>query len=122
MSDIVFSSSIKDNLKKALTELLILFLLSEQDRYIGELTTLINQRSNGALAIVFPYSAVYRLQESGFICELGRRIAPDGRRRQYFAITEAGKAYLDQLLQVYTQFSKGVESVLNSGGEKKNEQ
>ena len=59
--------SLEENFKKTLTEMLVLSLLAEQDRYIGELTTTISQRSGNTLNIVFPYGAVYRLEESGYI-------------------------------------------------------
>lgn len=109
---------LEENLKKALTELMILFLLSQKDCYIGELTALMHERSHGALSIVFPYGAIYRLMQSGYIFEVEKRIAPDGRRRQYFHITEAGVQHLGQLMAVYTRFSKGVADVLAEGGEK----
>lgn len=107
--------SLEENLKKALTELLILRLLSGRDYYIGELTATLKEKSHGTLTIVFPYGAIYRLQQSGHIRELEKRIAPDGRRRQYYQITEAGKAYLSQLIAIYTAFSKGVNAVLAEG-------
>lgn len=109
---------LEENLKKALTELMILFLLSQKDCYIGELTTLMHERSHGALSIVFPYGAIYRLMQSGYIFEIEKRIAPDGRRRQYFRITEAGIQHLDQLMTVYARFSQGVADVLAEGGER----
>lgn len=110
-------TSLEDNLKKALTELLILHLLSRKDYYIGELTAELNQRSHGALNIVFPYSAIYRLQQTACICEWEKRTAPDGRRRQYFRITETGRAYLARLTAIYRAFTDGVENVLTEGGE-----
>ena len=109
--------SLEENLKKALTELLILRLLSDRDYYIGELTATLSQKSGGALTIVFPYGAIYRLQRSGYICEIEKRNAPDGRRRQYYRITESGNTYLDQLIGIYIAFSKGVEAVLTGGDE-----
>lgn len=109
---------LEENLKKALTELMILFLLSQKDCYIGELTELMRERSHGALSIVFPYGAIYRLMQSGYIFEIEKRIAPDGRRRQYFRITEAGTKYLDLLMAIYTRFSQGVADVLAEGGER----
>ena len=54
-------SGLEENLKKALTELLILFLFHEKEHYIGELSPLLEERSKGALSIVFPYAAIYRL-------------------------------------------------------------
>lgn len=104
--------SLDENLKKALTEVLVLFLLSTKDYYIGELTSAIFEKSHGALNIVFPYSAIYRLQQSGFITEREKRLAPDGRRRQYYCITDAGREYLERLLLVYRRFSQGVSDIL----------
>ncbi len=106
------SMSLEENLKKALTELLVLHLLSRREYYIGEITSTLYEKSNGVLNIVFPYSAVYRLQQAGYIVESEKRYAPDGRRRQYVSITNAGRSYLTQLLEVYQTFSKGVDVIL----------
>lgn len=103
---------LEENLKKALTEMILLHLLSQKDSYIGELTDTIQQRSNGALSIVFPYGAIYRLEEAGHIYEVEKRNAPDGRRRQYFRITESGRAYLAQLMSVYRRFFQAMDSLL----------
>lgn len=110
--------SLEENLKKALTELLLLQLLSKKDYYIGELTVTLNQQSNGALSIVFPYGAIYRLLQAGFVIESEKRIAPDGRRRQYYQITNTGRVYLEKLIGIYSTFSKGVDAVLVKEGEK----
>jgi PadR family transcriptional regulator PadR len=107
------SISLEENLKKALTELLILHLLSSREYYIGELTATLSTNSGGILNIVFPYSAVYRLQQAGYIYESERRIAPDGRRRQFYKITEQGRSYYQQLLKIYRNFSSGIENILD---------
>lgn len=109
------SLSLEDNLKKALTEVLVLHLLSAKDCYIGELTAAIHDKSHGALTIVFPYSAIYRLEQSGYLTESGKRNAPDGRRRQYYRITDTGRAYLGQLKEIYARFSNGVAGILAEG-------
>lgn len=109
------SISLEENLKKALTELLILYLLSQREYYIGELSATLHERSGGVLTIVFPYSAVYRLQQTGYIDESEKRNAPDGRRRQYLCITEDGRAYLSQLMEVYRTFSNGIDAILGEG-------
>lgn len=103
---------LEDNMKKAMTELLILHLLSKRDYYIGELTATLSEQSNGVLNIVFPYSAVYRLQQAGYIDDIEKRIATDGRRRQYFAITEKGREYHSQLLDLYKSFSASFDVIL----------
>lgn len=110
-------SGLEDNLKKALTELLILFLFSEEEHYIGELAPLLEKRSQGTLSIVFPYAAIYRITQAGYLKETKKKTAPDGRLRQYYVITKAGRGYLQKLLETYHHFFQGVEAVL-SGGEK----
>lgn len=107
--------SLEENLKKALTELLILQLLSRREYYIGELTSTLQEKSGGILTIVFPYAAVYRLLEEELIIESRKRVAPDGRRRQYYTITDRGRAHLMALLDIYHNFSRGVAAVLAEG-------
>lgn len=109
-------ADLEDNFKKAMSELLLLFLLSEKDCYIGELTAALSRRSGNILSMVFPYAAVYRLEQGGYIVEIGKRIAPDGRRRQYLSITDAGRTHLQQLLEGYSRLSQGVSNILE--GEK----
>ena len=111
--------SLEENLKKALTEMLVLYLLSEREYYIGELTTAMREKSHRVLNIVFPYAAIYRLLDEGFIQEVKKRVAPDGRRRQYYQITDAGREYLSQLLSTYRRFTQGVADVMSDGGQQK---
>jgi PadR family transcriptional regulator PadR len=107
------SISLEENLKKALTELLILHLLSQRQYYIGELTSTLSEKSNNVLNIVFPYSAIYRMLQAKHIFECEKRIAPDGRRRQYFQITDRGRAYYNELMKIYNKFSSGINVVLS---------
>lgn len=109
--------ALEDNLKKALTEPLVLFLLSQREYYIGELTSTIQEKSGKALNIVFPYAAIYRMSRCGYIAERPKRIAPDGRLRQYYAITDEGRVYLARLMEIYRRFSGGVEMILSSEGD-----
>lgn len=109
-------SGLEENLKKALTELLILFLFNEQEHYIGELSPLLEQRSHGTLSIVFPYAAIYRITKAGYLVETKKRNAPDGRLRQYYKITESGQTYLSELLSIYHIFFQGVNAILSGEG------
>lgn len=103
---------LEDNLKKAVTEMLVLSLLEQEDMYAIQLTQELERQSGGAISIVFPYSALYRLISAGHIIEAYKKNAPDGRRRQYFQITEEGRAYVKELREVYRRFSGGVELLL----------
>lgn len=111
------SPGMEDNLKKAVTEMVVLSLLSREDMYAGQITQAIEDHSGGAVSIVFPYSALYRLISAGYIWEAYKNTAPDGRRRQYYQITDKGREYLETLLEVYQRFTGGVD-VLLQGGDK----
>lgn len=102
----------EENLKKALAELLVLALLHEREYYALELAPALAERSGGAITITFPYAILYRMIEQGYIQELPKRIAPDGRRRQYFGITQAGKAYFQEIWSVYRGFAAGVNRLV----------
>ncbi len=104
----------EENLKKALSEMLVLALLHERDYYALELAPAIMERSGGTIAIAFPYAILYRMIEQKYIQELPKRIAPDGRRRQYFGITEAGREYFQKLWSVYRTFAAGVDRLVGS--------
>ena len=108
------ASGLEENLKKALTELLILFLFSEEEHYIGELADLLKTRSHGVLSIVFPYAAIYRTQ-AGYLTETKKKTAPDGRLRQYYQITGEGRAHLQDMLETYRFFFQGVNDILSGG-------
>lgn len=110
------SQGMEDNLKKAVTEMLVLALLREEDMYAAQITQTLEERSGGVLNIVFPYSVLYRLINFGYIVEAYKKIAPDGRRRQYYQITETGRRYGEELLNLYHRFSEGVGQLLKQEG------
>lgn len=89
--------------------MILLHLLSREEHYIGALSEIIQKKSGGSLTLVFPYAAIYRMQQAELIEESGKRIAPDGRRRQYFRITDVGRKQLDRLLHTYRLFIRGLK-------------
>lgn len=107
------TTTFEENLKKALSGMLILHLLSQREYYIVELPDAIRDKSSGALNIVFPYAAIYRLLDDDYITEVKKRGTADTRRRQYYQITDAGRAYLVQLKESYANFFKGVNAILD---------
>ncbi len=110
------ASLLEENLKKALTEFLFLYLLSEKECYIGELLSEINRRSEGMIHIDFPYASISRVYKAGCIVECGKRTSPDGRMRQYYRITETGLAYFKDLQQVYDRMILGVAKIFKNEG------
>lgn len=109
------SAGMEDNLKKSVTEMLVLLLLREREMYAAEIAAELTARSGGACGVVFPYSTLYRMLDFGYLSEqTPKRIAPDGRRRQYYGITADGRAHLESLLDCYQRFTRGVAAVLRS--------
>lgn len=102
---------ITDNLKKATLELGLLALLSREDMHIAALTETYNRLTGEQGQIVFPYAAIYRLIEKGYIFESGKRNDAN-RRRQYLSITDEGRAYLKDMKERYERYIAGFDSVL----------
>ncbi len=106
---------LEEHLNRALTELLLLRLLSEREYYVGELNEALCAHGRSETISQFPYSVFYRLLQAEYILESRKRVAPDGRRRQYYTVTDAGKAYLSELLAIYHRFSASVAAILEKG-------
>ena len=114
MSENRTSAVVEENLKKALVEMLMLALLHERAYYAPELNQALAERSGGAVNVSFPYAALYRMIEQGYIQEMPKRKAPDGRRRQYYGITHAGRRYFQENWAVYKSFTAGVDRLVEA--------
>ena len=108
------AAGMEENLKKALVEMLVLALLHQREYYASELTLALTEYSGGTVNISFPYAVLYRMIEQGYIQELPKRKAPDGRRRQYYGITQAGRQYFRENWAVYKAFTAGVERLVEA--------
>lgn len=106
------AQGMEENLKKAVTEMLVLVLLSQEDMHSAQIMQTLAERSENRLSIVFPYAVLYRLIDRGYIWEAYKKIAPDGRRRQYYQITAQGRDHLAALNTIYRRFIGGVDLLL----------
>ena len=104
--------SIRDSLKKATTEMLVLSLLQEKPMYTYEMMAAIEQRTNGVITFNTLYQSIYRLDNFGYIREHGKLVSEDNRVRIYFAITDEGKDYLEKITQEYLTFTNSVDTLL----------
>ena len=64
----------RDTLKKATTEMLVLFMLRQKPMYTYEMTRSIEQATEGKLTYNTLYLAVHRLLENAYIYEAEKRI------------------------------------------------
>lgn len=108
------AAGMEENLKKALVEMLVLALLHRRAYYASELTQALTEYSGGAVSISFPYAILYRMIEQGYIQELPKRKAPDGRRRQYYGLTLSGQRYFQENWSVYKAFTAGVDRLVEA--------
>ena len=109
--------NMKEQLKKATSEMLVLYLLREKPRYTYELMQEMAQRSEGVITFNTLYLTIYRLQEHQYIEEQEKKLSPDNRVRIYFGITAQGETYLDQMIQEYRVFTSAVDRMIGESGE-----
>ena len=109
-------AGMRDAMKKATTEMLILFLLRQKEMYVYEMIREMARLTDGVLTFNTLYLAIYRLQEREQIRESERRIV-DGRARAYFSITPKGQEYLQSLMEEYRIMTGAINSLLVRDGQ-----
>lgn len=108
-------ANIQIALKKATTEMMVLHLLRQKPMYTYEMMNAIEERSGGDIAFNTLYLSIYRLEENGYIREHEKVMSEDNRVRIYFAITDAGSAYFDELVKGYLRYTAALARVLELG-------
>ena len=107
--------SMKESLKKATTEMLVLFLLRQKSMYTYEMMTTIERISEGRITFNTLYQAIYRLRGFGYIAESDKVLA-EGRLRIYFSLTPAGQTYLSELIAEYRATTDAIDQILALDG------
>ena len=107
-----YSAKMTENLKKALTEMLILSFLSKKDMAIYEILNILNKQSNGICRIQYPYGVIYRMSDRGYI-EIAGKAVSDDRRRIHYRITDLGTEYLEKIAEEYQSFISGMNMILD---------
>ena len=106
-------ASIREALKMATTELLVLYVLRRKSMYTYEMMQEIDRMSEGKITFNTLYQAIYRLQSFHYIEEEGKVVSEDNRIRIYFAINESGEDYLQKLIAEYRSFTAAVDQILS---------
>lgn len=109
------AAGMRESLKKAVTEMMVLFLLRQKPMYVYEMSQELTRLTGGVYTFNTLYLAIYRLQEHGHITEAGKQTA-DNRIRVYFKLTDAGRQYLDELLPTYRQMTGALDAMLAQDG------
>lgn len=109
--------SFEDNFKRATSPMMTLLILKEKPMYVYKLSQELERRSNSSYKMNFLYPVLYRLQQQGFVTEFSQEITESHRTRNYYAITDEGKTYLDFMLKKYRELLKAVDTVIEGKGE-----
>lgn len=107
---------IRENFKRGSIEMLILYLLSQEDMYGYQLAQEINTRSEGQFDITegSMYPTLYRLIEKKAISDY-KKLSGKRRTRVYYHIEEQGNQLFEQLKEDYHAINAGVEKILSGG-------
>jgi len=105
-------ASIREALKKATTEMLVLFVLRQKSMYTYEMMQAIEDMSNGQIPFNTLYQAIYRLQGFQYIQEEEKVLSAGNRVRIYFGITDVGRRYLERLIEEYRAYTGAVDQIL----------
>ena len=104
----------RSNFKMGMVEMIVLFLLEQQDLYGYQLTTLIRQLSDEKFVVSEStlYPTLYKLLKNKLISDTE---IPIGKRRVrvYYHIEEEGKKRLQDLLEDYRETISGAELILS---------
>ena len=102
------------NLKKGVSEMLILRLLSKEDMYGYQISQTITKLSDNLFTLPEGslYPILYRLLEKGFITDKQKIVGK--RLRNYYHLENAGKTYLKEIIDGYNKLSTIITNILKS--------
>jgi DNA-binding PadR family transcriptional regulator len=125
----IYIQEIKEYMKRAVTPMFVLHLLSEKPMYPFQINLELRLRSGG-LYSTSCYPTVQRLIREGYICEAGIVMSDNGSRRQSYTTTPAGRECMARLTEEYAKLhgiigritgAPGAQEVPDAQGEKDDE-
>lgn len=105
-----------DQLRRGTTTIAILKILSEEPHYAYRIIRVLEDRGQGLFTFAegLVYPALHRLERDGLV--RGEWRVEGGRRRKYYALTEAGRRRLVEQEQEIRQFTRGLLGLLDDTG------
>lgn len=104
----------EQQMKKGVFEMLVLKLLEKEEKYGYQLINELRNKSNHMFILKEGtlYPILYRMEDDGLV--ISRWSEPKGKEvsRKYYAITEAGKQVLSEMLALWMGFASNVTSIL----------
>lgn len=106
--------SFEDNFKRSTSPMMTLYLLNEKPMYVYKLSQELEKRSNSTYKVNFLYPVLYRLQQQGYVVEYSQEVTESHRTRNYYAITDEGRTYLNSMIVKYKELLNAVDKVISS--------
>ncbi|MFR1518006.1 MAG: PadR family transcriptional regulator [Clostridia bacterium] len=108
--------TIRENFRYGITDMLILKLLTEGDKYVYQITQELDQISKGTfkMSSVSLYVPLNRMSERNFVEEYKMPIK-GGRYRKYYRITATGLEYLNFMEKEYKLIHRSTANIMRRG-------
>lgn len=101
-------------IKKGVLEILVLKLLEDDEKYGYQLISELKEKSGDMFTLKEGtlYPILYRLEDEGLV--ISRWSEPKGKEisRKYYQITRKGNQELKELCELWNNFQKNVEKIL----------
>ena len=106
--------TLRDQIRKGSTEVLILTLLAERPMYGYEMAQQLEARSNGYFEMKegLLYPTLHRMQQSGWLSSSWREV--EGRRRKYYSVTALGREVLGEQAAEWNVFLEKLQAFLRA--------
>lgn len=108
---------VSENLKRGVTELVLLSLLAQRDMYRYEMSQELQARSGGKFILQESsmYPTLYRLEDKGYITVIKQQVGKR-RTRMYYHLEPTGRDYLQSGVKEYLSMQEGIRGILESCG------
>jgi PadR family transcriptional regulator PadR len=105
--------SLRDQIRKGSTEILILSLLDTEPMYVYQISQELGKRSGGYFEMKegLLYPTLHRMRKEGLLTSEWRQ-ASTARRRKYYAITDRGREMLGRQSAEWRTFIEKLQNLL----------
>ena len=99
----------KNNIKHGTIELVLLLLLQKEQKYGYQLSQELSDFSEGK------YATLYRLTQNGYLSFEQVKVGIK-RTRVYYLITDAGREYLQKIIDEYNTITQAISLIMQKTG------
>lgn len=104
----------EQQMKKGVLDMLVLKLLTQEEKYGYQLISELKEKSSGMIALKEGtlYPILYRLEDDKLISS--RWSEPKGREvsRKYYVITEKGRVTVREMFSVWAEFCETIRTIM----------